>query len=119
CDKVSHSSKPRIDPAFIELGGKRHYTGRGYTRWDKWFIKSFTEPTLREWFPKRFRRKCFRGQPMESEMATFRNLLCYLGIGHPYQAYLLSVLRTSPLSKEANRFRLAVVAVKRKFLDRS
>ncbi|GBM75439.1 hypothetical protein AVEN_157546-1 [Araneus ventricosus] len=70
CDNTSHSFKPGIEPAFIELERKstNHYTGRGYTRWDRWFIKSVLT-SLREWFPKRSLRKCFRGQPMESEMA--------------------------------------------------
>ncbi|GBN54228.1 hypothetical protein AVEN_2717-1, partial [Araneus ventricosus] len=73
CDKISNSSEPGIGPAFIVLEGKRnnHYTGRGYPQWDRWFIKSFPTSILREWFPKRFARKYFRGQPMESDMATF------------------------------------------------
>ncbi|GBN26561.1 hypothetical protein AVEN_210126-1 [Araneus ventricosus] len=52
-----------IEPAFIELEGKRnnHYTGRGYTRWDRWFMKSLSTSILRDWFPKRFARKCFSG----------------------------------------------------------
>ncbi|GBN93684.1 hypothetical protein AVEN_110322-1 [Araneus ventricosus] len=74
CDKTSDSSEPGIEPAFTEFEGKltNHYTGWGYTRWDRWFIKSSPTSILREWFPKRFERKCFRGQPMESEMATFQ-----------------------------------------------
>ncbi|GBO06943.1 hypothetical protein AVEN_148104-1 [Araneus ventricosus] len=53
----------------MEFEGKRtnHYTGRGFTAWDRWFIKSFPTSILREWFA----RKRFRGQPMESEMASF------------------------------------------------
>ncbi|GBO22513.1 hypothetical protein AVEN_29474-1 [Araneus ventricosus] len=47
CDKTTNS---RIEPAFIELEGKRtnHYTGRGYTRWDRWFVKSFLTSIVRE-----------------------------------------------------------------------
>ncbi|GBL95953.1 hypothetical protein AVEN_227173-1 [Araneus ventricosus] len=73
CDKTSHASEPGIKPAFVGLEGKcnNHYTGRGYTGWDRQFIKSFPTTILREWFPKRFARKCFREQAMESEMATF------------------------------------------------
>ncbi|GBM39721.1 hypothetical protein AVEN_47525-1 [Araneus ventricosus] len=71
--QTSNSTEPEIEHAFLELEGKRnnHYTGWGYTRWDRWFIKSLSTSILREWFPKRFARKCFRGQPMESEMSTF------------------------------------------------
>ncbi|GBN77772.1 hypothetical protein AVEN_245163-1 [Araneus ventricosus] len=49
--------------ACLELLGERdnHYTGRGYTRLDRWFIKSLSKSILQEWFPKRFARKCFRG----------------------------------------------------------
>ncbi|GBN02150.1 Uncharacterized protein K02A2.6 [Araneus ventricosus] len=73
CDKTANSSKPGLEPAFLELKGKHtnQYAGRGYTRWAKWFIRSFPTSILGEWFPIRFARKCFRGQPMESEMATF------------------------------------------------
>ncbi|GBN24707.1 hypothetical protein AVEN_248705-1 [Araneus ventricosus] len=73
CYKTSSSFQPEIKPVFRELEGKHtnHYTGRGYTRWDRRFIKSFPTSILREWFLKRFERKCFREQPMESEMATF------------------------------------------------
>ncbi|GBN93668.1 hypothetical protein AVEN_63281-1 [Araneus ventricosus] len=61
--KISNDSEMGIEPAFIEVEGKRnnHYTGRGYIRWDKWFIKSFPTSILREWFPKRFARKWVRG----------------------------------------------------------
>ncbi|GBO30448.1 hypothetical protein AVEN_124802-1 [Araneus ventricosus] len=43
CDKTSHSPEPGIEFAFTHLEGKRdnHYTGRGCTRLDMWFIKSF------------------------------------------------------------------------------
>ncbi|GBN57785.1 hypothetical protein AVEN_255983-1 [Araneus ventricosus] len=43
CDKTSHSSEPGIELAFIDLEGKsnNHHTGRGYTRWNRWFMKSF------------------------------------------------------------------------------
>ncbi|GBM86024.1 hypothetical protein AVEN_120338-1 [Araneus ventricosus] len=59
--QTSKSSEPVIEPAFIELEGKRnnHYNGRGYTQGDRWFIKGFPTLILREWFPKRFERKCF------------------------------------------------------------
>ncbi|GBN85276.1 hypothetical protein AVEN_131562-1 [Araneus ventricosus] len=72
CDETTNSAEPGIEPAFLELGGKRkhHYTGRGCARWDRLFIKSFPTSILLEWFPKRFARKCFRRQSMESEMAT-------------------------------------------------
>ncbi|GBL87535.1 hypothetical protein AVEN_21160-1, partial [Araneus ventricosus] len=71
-DKTSNSYEVGIGPAFIALEGKRtnHYNGRSCTRGDRWFIKIFPVSILREWFPKRFARKCFRGQPEESEMAT-------------------------------------------------
>ncbi|GBN41790.1 hypothetical protein AVEN_34839-1 [Araneus ventricosus] len=38
----TNSSEPGIEPAFLELEAQRnnHCTGRGYTRWDRWFIKS-------------------------------------------------------------------------------
>ncbi|GBM74654.1 hypothetical protein AVEN_220813-1, partial [Araneus ventricosus] len=73
CDKTTNSSEPGIEPALLELKGKRHnhHIGCGYRRWNRWFIKSSPTSILQEWFPKRFVRKCFRGQPMESEMATF------------------------------------------------
>ncbi|GBM79389.1 hypothetical protein AVEN_189117-1, partial [Araneus ventricosus] len=73
CARTSNPSGLGIEPAFIELEGSlyNHYTGRGYTRWDRWFIKIFPKSILPEWFPKRFARKYFRGQLMESIMATF------------------------------------------------
>ncbi|GBM77014.1 hypothetical protein AVEN_15486-1 [Araneus ventricosus] len=78
----SNSSEPGIELAFLELEAKRnsHYTVRGYTRWDRWFIKSLSTSILLEWFPKRFARKCFRGQPMESEMATFQQTSLLSGL---------------------------------------
>ncbi|GBM25032.1 hypothetical protein AVEN_50367-1 [Araneus ventricosus] len=69
----SKASEPGIEPAFPDLKGKRNnlYTERGYTRWDRWFTKSLSTSIFRDWFPKQFARKYFRGQPTESEMATF------------------------------------------------
>ncbi|GBN46650.1 hypothetical protein AVEN_220978-1, partial [Araneus ventricosus] len=61
--KTSNSSEAGIEPEFVELEGKRNnpYTGWDYTRWDKWFIKSFPTSILGDLFPKRFAPKCFRG----------------------------------------------------------
>ncbi|GBM46939.1 hypothetical protein AVEN_241168-1 [Araneus ventricosus] len=71
--QTSNSSNPGIEPAILELEGKRsnHYTEQGCARWDRWFVKSLSTSILWEWFLKRFAPKFFRGQPMESEMATF------------------------------------------------
>ncbi|GBN16799.1 hypothetical protein AVEN_218462-1 [Araneus ventricosus] len=43
--------------------------------------KKLSYVILPEWFPKRFARKCFRRQPMESEMATFPHTSLLSGIG--------------------------------------
>ncbi|GBM77981.1 hypothetical protein AVEN_105446-1 [Araneus ventricosus] len=71
--QTSNPSEPGIEPVFLELEGKRNnqYNGRGCIRWDRRFMKSLSTSILREWFPKRFAWKYFRGQPMKSEMATF------------------------------------------------
>ncbi|GBN86285.1 hypothetical protein AVEN_114520-1 [Araneus ventricosus] len=79
-----------FETAFIELEGKRNTTHTdGATQNGTGIIKKLSYVNFREWFPERSALKMISsGQPMESEMATFRNLLCHLGCSRTKQILL-------------------------------
>ncbi|GBO13819.1 hypothetical protein AVEN_210901-1 [Araneus ventricosus] len=81
CDETSNSSELGIEPAFIELKGKRtnNCTGWGYTRWDRWLMKSFLRKPCGNGFRNGLRGNAFANSLWKVKWQPFRNFLCYLG----------------------------------------